>query len=129
MRFEVRAALVIGILLPVLETYRRGFGYWGVEFVTMFEDYAGGALLLSAAWAAIKNRASAPALLLIAWSAVSGMMVLSFTGQVEETVKAVDLEPMNGIVLCVKFALLLTCLIALVRSYRRVTHPPPSNLG
>ena len=44
MRFEAIAAATIGILLPVLETYRRGVGYWGVEFTTMFEDYVAGAL-------------------------------------------------------------------------------------
>lgn len=46
MRFEVIAAFTIGVLLPVPETYRRGVGYWGVEFTTMFEDYVAGALLL-----------------------------------------------------------------------------------
>ncbi|HKG59299.1 MAG TPA: hypothetical protein VKB05_05925 [Pyrinomonadaceae bacterium] len=39
MRFEVVAALVIGILLPVLETARRGISHWTVNFTTMFEDY------------------------------------------------------------------------------------------
>ena len=41
-RFEVITAFTIGILLPILETYRRGVGYWGVEFTTMFEDYVDG---------------------------------------------------------------------------------------
>jgi hypothetical protein len=42
MRFEVRAAIVLG-MLPALETFRRGCGYWRVEFTTMFEDYFAGA--------------------------------------------------------------------------------------
>jgi hypothetical protein len=50
MRFEVIAAFVIGVLLPVLETCRRGIGYWRVDFTTMFEDYVAGALLLIGAW-------------------------------------------------------------------------------
>ena len=56
MRFEGRAALVIGVLLPVLESYRRGLGHWRVEFTTMFEDYLAGALLIVGAWAAARNR-------------------------------------------------------------------------
>ena len=47
MRFEVIAAFVIGALLPVLETVRRGIGHWAINFTTMFEDYVGGALLLN----------------------------------------------------------------------------------
>ena len=46
MRSEVRGALVIGLLLPLLETYRRGLAHWGVEFTSMFEDYLAGGLLL-----------------------------------------------------------------------------------
>ena len=49
MRFQVRSAIAIGLLLPVLETVRRGMGHWAIEFTTMFEDYLAGALLLVAA--------------------------------------------------------------------------------
>jgi hypothetical protein len=38
-RFDVIAAIVLGILIPTLETVRRGIGYWSVSFTTMFEDY------------------------------------------------------------------------------------------
>ena len=48
MRFEVAAAFTVGLLLPVLETIRRGLGYWRVEATTMLEDYLGGALLVLA---------------------------------------------------------------------------------
>ena len=55
LRFEALAALVLGVLLLLLETYRRGLGYWRVEFTTMFEDYFAGALLLVAGWAAYRR--------------------------------------------------------------------------
>ena len=55
MRFPVKAAMVLGLLLPLLETWRRGSGYWGVEFTTMFEDYFAGGLLLLAAWMALRR--------------------------------------------------------------------------
>ena len=56
MRFEVIAAFVVGVLLPVMETGRRGIGHWAVEFTTMFEDYVAGALLLLGAWATVRAR-------------------------------------------------------------------------
>lgn len=52
MRFEARAAITIGILLPVLEAYRRGLTYWNVEFTTMVEDNLAGAIPFTAAWGA-----------------------------------------------------------------------------
>ena len=54
-------------LLPVLETYRRGFGHWRVEFSSMFEDYLAGALLLAGAWAAYRRHVSQGPILLAGW--------------------------------------------------------------
>src|SRR5262245_4995248 len=65
MRFAIRAGFAIGILLPVLETYRRGFGEWRVDFTTMFEDYLAGALLLVGAWAAARRRQAGKIVLLV----------------------------------------------------------------
>jgi uncharacterized membrane protein YdcZ (DUF606 family) len=120
MRFEGKAAAVVGILLPLLETYRRGFGHWRVEFTTMFEDYLAGALLLTAAWAAYQRRPSHHALLLVAWTWFAGMMTVSFVDQVEVTLRGVDLEPQNTDVLVVKFLLLAFALAGVWRSFQRL---------
>ncbi|HEX7709162.1 MAG TPA: hypothetical protein VF701_22095 [Thermoanaerobaculia bacterium] len=121
MRFEAKAALAIGILLPVLETYRRGMSHWSVEFTTMFEDYLAGALLLAGAWAAFRRHPWQAPLLLIAWGWVTGMMTISFVSQVEVTIGGVDLEPQNTDVLVVKFLLLAFSAAALLRSFRFVS--------
>ena len=42
MRFEIVAAFIIGALLPVMETLRRGVSHWLVNATTMFEDYVAG---------------------------------------------------------------------------------------
>ena len=127
MAFEARAAVVIGILLPVLETYRRGIGYWRVEFTTMFEDYLAGVLLLTAVWAAYRQWASRNALLLLAWAWVTGMMTISLVDQIEVTVRGVDLEPRNTDVLIAKCLLFAVSAAALVRSFSRVrSQSPPS---
>jgi hypothetical protein len=124
MRFEATAAAVVGILLVVLETYRRGLAHWRVEFTTMFEDYLAGALLLAGAIAAYRRRSSAPALLLTGWAWVTGMMTISFVDQVEVTARGVDLEPMNTDVLIVKFLLLSVSVVALIKSFRQVRSSP-----
>ncbi len=121
MRFETITAFVIGILLPVLETYRRGIGHWSVSFTTMFEDYLAGALLLIGAWASYRGRSWGGLFLVLAWSYVSGMMGSSFWSQLELTFGHVITEPNNLLVVIVKFLLWGTCVVSLILSYRRAS--------
>ena len=129
MRFEVRAALAIGILLPILETYRRGFGHWRVEFTTMFEDYSAGVLLLVAAWGALRTRVWARDGLLLAWAWVTGMMTTSLVVQIEDTIRLGSPEPDNGLVIGVKaalFAVSAWALISVLRSRARDANVRPT---
>jgi hypothetical protein len=119
-RFEVVAAFTIGLLLPVLETCRRGIGHWGVEFTTMFEDYVAGALLLIGAWASYRGRSWGAVFLVLAWGYVTGLMSSSFWYQLEETLRQSASEPNNLLVVIVKFLLWSTCVVSLVLSFRRV---------
>jgi hypothetical protein len=119
-RFEIISALVVGALLPILETTRRGIAYWTVNITTMFEDYIAGGLLLIAAFLAIRGKPSAPLFLVAAWSYVTGMMSSSFWYQLESTIRGVDLEPRNSAVLGFKILLWATCVISVLLSLRRV---------
>src|ERR1051325_9077172 len=119
MRFEVIAAFVMGIILPVLETCRRGITYWAVDFTTMFEDYLAGALLLVGAWATYRMRAWGPVFLVLAWSSLLGLLGSSFWGQLEETLRHTASEPHNLLVVIVKFLLWSTCVVSLILSFRR----------
>ncbi len=119
MRFEVISAFAIGLLLPVLETIRRGIAYWSVNVTTMAEDYFAGGLLLLAGVLSLQAKPSAPLLLLSAWTFVTGMMTSSFFYQVEATLRGIDLEPMHSAVLVFKFLLWSTCVISVVCSFRR----------
>lgn len=122
MRFEIIAAFVIGILLPLLETGRRGIAYWTIEFTTMFEDYVAGALLLIGAWAAHRARSWGATFLLLAWAYVTGLMSSSFWYQLEDTIRQTASEPNNLLVVIVKFLLWSTCVTSLVLSFRRARH-------
>ena len=121
MRFEEKSAVAIGILLPVLETYRRGLGEWRVDFTTMLEDYLAGALLLAGAWAASRQRSGGARLLLVAWAWVTGMMTISFIDQVEVTLRGADLEAQNTDVLIAKALLLSVSAISLIKAFRLAT--------
>jgi hypothetical protein len=121
MRFEVGAAFAIGILLPALETFRRGIAEWAVDFTTMFEDYVAGALLLVAAWASHRKRRWGALFLVVAWSYVRGMISSSFWYQLEETVRGTVSEPPE--ILIVKIMLWVTCVLALVSSIRHNGRP------
>jgi hypothetical protein len=120
MRFEEKAAVAVGVLLPILETYRRGIGHWLVEFATMFEDYFAGALLIAGAWAAVRRPSFGVPLLLVAWAWATGMFTNSFVDQVEVTIRGVDLEPMNAAVLVVKGLLFAVGVAATIRTVRRL---------
>jgi hypothetical protein len=120
MRFEVTAGFVIGILLPVMETARRGIGHWAVEFTTMFEDYVAGGLLLLGAWAATRARPWGSTFLLLAWAYFAGLMSSSFWWQLEEAFRHTASETNSLLVLVVKFLLWITCVVSLVLAFRRV---------
>jgi hypothetical protein len=120
MRFEVIAAFAIGVLLPVLETARRGISHWTVDFTTMFEDYLAGALLLVGGWAAYRAKSWGAMFLILAWAYFSGLMTSSFVGQLEETLRQTASEPGNLLVLIVKFLLWSVCITSLVLSFRTV---------
>jgi len=119
MRFEVTSALVVGALLPLLETIRRGVAYWTVHVTTMLEDYLAGGLLLAAGFLAIRARPSAPLCLVAAWAYVTCLMTNSLLYQVEATIRGVDLEPRNPAVLAFKLLLWGTGVISLLLSLRR----------
>ena len=118
MRFEVTAAFVIGLLVPVLETARRGISHWAVEFTTMFEDYVAGVLLIIAGWASYRERPWGSIFLVLAWGYFSGLMSSSFWWQLEETLRQTTSEPNSMLVLVVKFLLWSTCVVSLVLSFR-----------
>jgi hypothetical protein len=117
-RIEVIAALAIGILLPVLETCRRGINHWGVDFTTMFEDYVAGALLLIGGWASYRARRWGALFLVLAWAYVTGMMGGSFWYQLEDTFRGTASEPNNLLIVIVKFLLWGTCVVSLLLSFR-----------
>ena len=123
MRFEVGSGFVLGVLLPFLETCRRGIGEWAVDFTTMFEDYLAGGLLLVGAWAAYRRKPWGALSLVVAWAWLTGMMTGSFVGQVEATIRNTITEPHNPVVLTVKFLLLATCLISLTLAFRAAQKP------
>ena len=121
MRFEIIAAIVMGVLLPVLETARRGISHWSINLTTMFEDYVAGALLLVGGWAAYRSRSWGPVFLVLAWAYFSGLMTSSFVGQLEETLRQAASEPNNMLVVVVKFLLWSVCVVSLVLSFRSAT--------
>jgi len=118
MRYGAKAAVVMGILLPALETYRRGFGEWGVNFTTMFEDYWAGALLLVGAAAVARRRPAGTLLLLVVWGGVTGMILIATVAQIESTLRGSSLEPRNMQVLVAKLLLLAFSASGLVSTFR-----------
>jgi hypothetical protein len=124
MSFHVVAALLLGILLPLLETVRRGWDHWAVNFTTMFEDYAAGVALLVAAVAVLRRQTWARSWMLISWSGISFMMLISTVSQVERNARG-DLEPHAGWVLAIKLLLLFACAVALAQSVRQSKVPQP----
>jgi len=118
MRFEVAAAFAIGVLLPLLETCRRGINHWTVDFTTMFEDYVAGALLLIAGWASYRKRSWGTLFLILAWAYVTGMMGGSFWYQLEDTLRQNASEPNNLLVVAIKFLLWAICVVSLILSFQ-----------
>lgn len=117
MTFEVRAAWVLGIALPVLEVLRRGTR---VETVAGYlDDVIAGGLLLIAARATSRGRPAWPVLLVAAWGVVCGGGYYSFFGQLENR-EPRDVSGLpNGVVVLVKGLLFAVALASLWLSVRR----------
>lgn len=118
MRFEANAAFAIGVILPLLETCRRGMSEWTVDFTTMFTDYLAGALLLVGWWAVYRAKAWGPLFLILAWAWLTGLMTGSFLDQLEGTIRNTIDEPHNPLVLAVKFLLFAVSAVSLVLSFK-----------
>jgi hypothetical protein len=118
MRINLWAAIGLGILLPTLETIRRGFDHWLVSFTTMFEDYAAGVCLLVAAGATLCRASWARTWMIIIWSATMFMLLISTVSQIERHFWSDDPEPRSGTVLGIKLVLVTISLIALIQSVR-----------
>jgi hypothetical protein len=122
MQYGAKAAIAMGVLLPGLETYRRGIGTWQTNFTTMFEDYWAGALLLLCAWAAARRRPSAPLLLLVVWGWVTGMILIATIAQLETTFRGDSSDPRNTQVVVAKLVLLAFSASGLVGTLRDAAH-------
>ncbi len=116
MRFEVGAAYVLGVLLPVGETIRR----WGrIESITSYaDDLLIGGLLLVAAWSVTRRKTWGNPLLIAVWGVLCGGLYYSFFGQVERGVSTDTSGLANGVVIAIKGAIYVIAIIALVRAIR-----------
>src|SRR5690606_20297098 len=75
-------AIAMGILLPFLETIRRWSQMSQIPYFTYwFDDYLIGGFLLYAAWTILKGHHRGLLVLSASWGAATGMMILSFLGQ------------------------------------------------
>ena len=118
-RFVVVSAAILGILFPVLETLRRGFGSWLHTPATMLQDYVAGGLLLVAVVAVLAGWRLAWPTMLAACAYATGMMSSSFWGQLEAQMTGVSWEANQALVVAVKsllwgFPLAMTVLSATI---------------
>ena len=75
-------AVVMGIFLPLAETVRRINQLHDLrEFLSWFDDYILGGILLWAAFRALKKKNNSVAYLIAAWGIATGALLLSFMGQ------------------------------------------------
>ena len=81
MRFELIAAYVMGVALPLLEVLRRRTNFETVSGYV--DDFIAGGLLLYAARAVSRRKPSGPVLLVVAWAVLCGGLYGSFFGQLE----------------------------------------------
>jgi hypothetical protein len=120
-RFEVTAAWILGVALPVLETARRRTNFHPLP--NYVDDFIAGGLLLIAARAAARGTRHAPALLVAAWGVLCGGIYFSFFGQVAATGDDISGLP-NGVVVAIKGAVFVVALIALGLSIRAAAARP-----
>ncbi len=75
-------AIVVGIVTPLAETFRR-WSTWRENPPALFDDYILGAFLLYGAWRVGKDIRSGQRFLAAAWAFMCGMAYYSFFEQVQ----------------------------------------------
>ena len=82
MKISRRLALVIGLLLPIAELYRRWSQLGDISmFPSWFDDVLIGAFLLYGAWRTRGDREDGRIYLAAAWAFMAGMAYNAFFGQ------------------------------------------------
>jgi hypothetical protein len=116
-RFEVIAAFVLGVALPVIEVCRRRTNFSDVP--GYIDDFIIGALLLFAAQSVVRQRPYSRGLLVAAWGILCGGLWSSFFGQLYNT-SGHDISGLpNPAVVLLKLLLYGIAIVCLVLSVRR----------
>ena len=116
-RFEVVAAYVFGIALPVLEVCRRWADFSDIP--GYIDDFIIGALLLFAARSVVRERSYGRCLLVAAWGILCGGLWCSFFGQLRSA-SPHDISGFpNLAVVLVKLMVYCIAITSLVLSVRR----------
>ena len=76
-------AVLIGVIAPLLETYRR-WSTWQNDPSSFFDDYIICGLLLFGAWQVSKNARAGQKYLAAGWGFTLGMMYASFFFQLQQ---------------------------------------------
>lgn len=110
-------AFIGGVFVPLLETVRR----WHQEsvagyFVTWFEDYAIGALLLLGGWKTYKSIEKGRKYLTASWGVATGMGFEDFFSQLEVIHRAELVSGSNLGIAIIKGVIFLICALSLVFS-------------
>ncbi|RUT02331.1 hypothetical protein DSM107010_63070 [Chroococcidiopsis cubana SAG 39.79] len=84
LKISLRMATIMGVFLPLAETVRRSNQIVDLaRFLSWFDDYILGAILLIAVYLVKKKINNSISFLIAAWGFVSGALFLSFLGQFE----------------------------------------------
>ena len=84
LKTSVRMAKIMGVFLPLAETVRRSNQISDLtRFLSWFDDYILGFVLLIAVYLVKKKVKNSLSFLIAAWGFVSGALFLSFLGQFE----------------------------------------------
>jgi hypothetical protein len=119
MRFEVVAAYIMGIVLPLLEVMRRRSNFEDIP--AYVDDFLIGAFLLYAARAVTLRQPKGRVLLVAAWAVFCGGLYNSFFGQLSNA-NPNDLSGYsNALVVGIKGILYLIAITGLVLSIRATT--------
>ena len=91
-----KLAVLLGILTPILETFRR-WHTWQEYPPALFDDYILGGLLLYGAWSVKKDAKSGQKYLSAAWGFSFGMVYSGFFWQLQQNrLGAIDPAPISS---------------------------------